>query len=275
MSTDSFILAIPNLVMPKTSPLYVITSANNIECRESMDMPWAFIVSLISLITQERAASIPKDLSASMMWFVVVSSPTTPSIDMTSRRFVPSTIKLNESLSSFELMPPLLITARVTEDKPRTMTFGTAVRNDCKTLIMALLPVGCFEDAFSSGGITCIARFPARTTLWSFSFNFGAANMASLADSAVTSNCSEAIAFSSSTNSRYAPDGRKTTEIVSQISPSIVFSIRPFTNRAAFTSLSEINLAVMIGVEIFFVALIISLIRGTPNVMFIDATPAK
>jgi hypothetical protein len=31
----------------------------------------------------------------------------------------------------------------------------------------------------------------------------------------------------------------------------------------------------MIGVEIFLAALIISLIRGTPSVTFIEATPAK
>jgi len=31
----------------------------------------------------------------------------------------------------------------------------------------------------------------------------------------------------------------------------------------------------MIGVEIFLAALMISLMRGTPSVMFIEATPAK
>ncbi len=35
------------------------------------------------------------------------------------------------------------------------------------------------------------------------------------------------------------------------------------------------NGAVIIGELIFFEALIISLIRGTPNVIFIEATPAK
>ena len=63
--------------------------------------------------------------------------------------------------------------------------------------------------------------------------------------------------------------------ISEQISPNVVFSTLPFTTRAALTSLSLMSDAVMIGVLIFLDALMISLIRGTPRVMFIDATPAK
>ncbi|KAH3669375.1 hypothetical protein OGAPHI_001496 [Ogataea philodendri] len=55
----------------------------------------------------------------------------------------------------------------------------------------------------------------------------------------------------------------------------MVFSIRPFTTRAARSSSSFTRTALMIGVEIVLEALMISLIRGTPRVTFIDATPAK
>jgi len=56
----------------------------------------------------------------------------------------------------------------------------------------------------------------------------------------------------------------------------IVFSILPLTIRADFTSLVLFNKsAEIIGVLIFLEALIISLIRGTPRVIFILATPAK
>ena len=58
-------------------------------------------------------------------------------------------------------------------------------------------------------------------------------------------------------------------------SPSVVFSMRPFTMRAAFTSLAATSGAVMMGVLIFLAALMISLMRGTPSVIFIEATPAK
>ena len=49
-------------------------------------------------------------------------------------------------------------------------------------------------------------------------------------------------------------------------SPRTVFSMRAFTIRAAFKSLSDTSFAVIIGVLIFLAALIISLIRGTPRV---------
>lgn len=58
-------------------------------------------------------------------------------------------------------------------------------------------------------------------------------------------------------------------------SPKTVFSIRPFTILAAVSLSGMANSAAIIGVLITFAALIISLIRGTPNVTFIEATPAK
>ena len=61
----------------------------------------------------------------------------------------------------------------------------------------------------------------------------------------------------------------------SQISCSSVVSMRIFTRRASSRSVAFSRAAVMIGVLMFFFAFISSLIRGTPCVMFIDATPAK
>ena len=58
-------------------------------------------------------------------------------------------------------------------------------------------------------------------------------------------------------------------------SPSVVFSIRALTMRAAVSSLSLSSSTRIMGVEMFFEALMISLMRGTPSVTFIDATPAK
>lgn len=58
-------------------------------------------------------------------------------------------------------------------------------------------------------------------------------------------------------------------------SPSVVFSSLPLTRLANSWSYGCISSAVMMGVEMFLDALMISLTRGTPWVMFIDATPAK
>ena len=54
-----------------------------------------------------------------------------------------------------------------------------------------------------------------------------------------------------------------------------VFSTRPLTILAACSFVGLTSSAVMIGVLIVFAALMISLIRGTPRVTFIEATPAK
>jgi len=61
----------------------------------------------------------------------------------------------------------------------------------------------------------------------------------------------------------------------SATSPSSDFSIRAFTILALTALCSLTSLAVMIGVLIYDVALMISLMRGTPSVTFIEATPAK
>ena len=57
--------------------------------------------------------------------------------------------------------------------------------------------------------------------------------------------------------------------------PSFVLSIRDFTRYAVDLKMDLERVTSMIGVEMFFTALMISLMRGTPCVMFIEATPAK
>lgn len=58
-------------------------------------------------------------------------------------------------------------------------------------------------------------------------------------------------------------------------SPRRVVSRRPLTIRADASLSFVTSLQLMIGVLIAFAALMISLIRGTPRVTFMDATPAK
>ena len=60
-----------------------------------------------------------------------------------------------------------------------------------------------------------------------------------------------------------------------QMPPRRVVSSRPLTILAEIRSTSFTKVVVMIGVLITFVALMISLILGTPRVMFMEATPAK
>merc|ERR1719510_2613739 len=74
---------------------------------------------------------------------------------------------------------------------------------------------------------------------------------------------------------RKQSSGRKTSSKYSDTSPKVVFSIRPLTLRANSASFSFCKDTVIIGVLIFLEALMISLIRGTPRVIFIEATPAK
>jgi hypothetical protein len=58
-------------------------------------------------------------------------------------------------------------------------------------------------------------------------------------------------------------------------SPRCVFSRRPLTIRADASLSFVTSLQLIIGVLMTLAALMISLIRGTPRVTFIDATPAK
>lgn len=58
-----------------------------------------------------------------------------------------------------------------------------------------------------------------------------------------------------------------TCYISTNTSPNFVFSMRAFTKRAKSASSSHSSWAVMIGVLIFLLALMISLIRGTPRVI--------
>jgi hypothetical protein len=58
-------------------------------------------------------------------------------------------------------------------------------------------------------------------------------------------------------------------------SPKVVLSILPLTIRAATSLFGWSRQVVMMGVVISATALMTSLIRGTPMVTFIEATPAK
>ena len=76
---------------------------------------------------------------------------------------------------------------------------------------------------------------------------------------------------------RYKYRGRITQGMALKMptSPSSVFSSRALTIRAEASLLRVTSLQLMIGVLMTLAALIISLIRGTPSVTFMDATPAK
>ena len=70
-------------------------------------------------------------------------------------------------------------------------------------------------------------------------------------------------------------NGAFKAKVTERTSPSRVFSSLPLTIRAE-TSLSDVtSLQLMIGVLMTLAALMISFIRGTPSVTFIEATPAK
>lgn len=65
------------------------------------------------------------------------------------------------------------------------------------------------------------------------------------------------------------------TYIGKHTSPSSVFSKRPFTIRAEASLSLVTSLQLIIGVLMDLAAFMISLMRGTPSVTFIEATPAK
>lgn len=71
--------------------------------------------------------------------------------------------------------------------------------------------------------------------------------------------------------------GGKITPVALKLptSPSSVFSNRALTIRAEASLFRVTSLQLMIGVLMALAALIISLIRGTPSVTLMDATPAK
>lgn len=68
---------------------------------------------------------------------------------------------------------------------------------------------------------------------------------------------------------------QKTFSISRPTSPRWVFSNLPFTIRAEASLSLVTSLQLIIGVLMTLAALIISLIRGTPRVTFMEATPAK
>mmetsp|Transcript_34980 Transcript_34980/g.88120 ORF Transcript_34980/g.88120 Transcript_34980/m.88120 type:complete len:255 (-) Transcript_34980:2564-3328(-) len=89
------------------------------------------------------------------------------------------------------------------------------------------------------------------------------------------SSCNESITLMSSSTEMKAMPGRKMTLMLAATCPSVVFSMRPLTMRATLGSLFSASATFMMGVLMFLAPLIISLMRGTPRVTFMLATPAK
>eukprot|EP00659_Diplonema_papillatum_P008560 gene8559-biopygen8548 len=89
------------------------------------------------------------------------------------------------------------------------------------------------------------------------------------------SSCRSKIASGSILTRMKHSIGVYTSSRCLQISLSVVRSIRALTIFAETSSVSLSRYPLMIGVLIVFDALMISLIRGTPCVMLMDATPAK
>lgn len=100
--TESRILLRPKRVMPRTSPLYVITSARSCMWRGSMSM--SPITTSISSMIVLRAASIPRTSRISITEFVFVLEPFTPSVVMQALRPYPSTSNALRPLSSVLMM---------------------------------------------------------------------------------------------------------------------------------------------------------------------------
>lgn len=100
--TESRILLRPKRVMPRTSPLYVITSARSCMWRGSISM--SPITTSISSMIVLRAASIPKTSRISITEFVFVLEPFTPSVVMQALRPYPSTSNALRPLSSVLMM---------------------------------------------------------------------------------------------------------------------------------------------------------------------------
>ncbi len=84
-------------------------------------------------------------------------------------------------------------------------------------------------------------------------------------DSACRSTCSTILATS----------GSHSSSMYEMTSEMYVFSILPLTTRAAWISTRFSSSHVMMGVLMSFEALMISLMRGTPCVILMPATPAK
>mmetsp|Transcript_25747 Transcript_25747/g.65467 ORF Transcript_25747/g.65467 Transcript_25747/m.65467 type:complete len:502 (-) Transcript_25747:932-2437(-) len=272
-STLSFILAIPKRVMPSTSPLYVMQSASSPMWRSSMDMPCEPMVYWISLLMAVRAASMPRQRSTSATWLVTVWLPSTPAVAITRCRSVPSTSSMCFS-RPVALSLSLEMTARATVGMPTTITFGSTPSSCCR-----LNSRPCLE---SSGGMTSTLSTATARTCCSLSLMRGCARMASLTVVASMSSCSAStVSMSSRTLMAASPSatprlpGRSTTLMWRHTWPSSVRSSRPLTMRADLTSLSTASATFMMGVEMFLAALMISLMRGTPSVTFMDATPAK
>mmetsp|Transcript_45660 Transcript_45660/g.74457 ORF Transcript_45660/g.74457 Transcript_45660/m.74457 type:complete len:223 (+) Transcript_45660:320-988(+) len=141
ISTDSFILEMPNRVIPRISPLKVMISARSMTWRESMAMPCWDMVYWICCMMAPRPASIPSTLFTSMMWLDLVCEALTPIVAITSFSPYPSTSRL------YRPPPWSLITARSTLLIPVTMTLGKAFLRVCSewNINSRLVSTGCIR----------------------------------------------------------------------------------------------------------------------------------
>mmetsp|Transcript_35166 Transcript_35166/g.57794 ORF Transcript_35166/g.57794 Transcript_35166/m.57794 type:complete len:282 (+) Transcript_35166:558-1403(+) len=167
---------------------------------------------------------------------------------------------------------------------PLTITPGRQVFSCCSMKNAFLLPSFLVESLLSGATILSLSGRPcfSRTCLSfrslmgfgcdtpKYPFNIDCRTLR-----ASMLRCSCWMASMSSFTEIYAMSGAYTSLMYSDTCPRVVFSISPLTILALVLLSSRTSEAVMIGVEIFLAALIISLSLGTPRVTFMEATPAK
>mmetsp|Transcript_52664 Transcript_52664/g.132467 ORF Transcript_52664/g.132467 Transcript_52664/m.132467 type:complete len:257 (+) Transcript_52664:841-1611(+) len=239
-------------------------SARSMRWRLSTLTPCPFMVSLISLMMVVRAASMPRTFSISIMWLPVVWLPFTPSTPMTSARPYPSTNNWNIFL------PPessLCTIARSTLGKPCTGRRGSVFFRACSA---KNIPLREWSD-----GRMCSLSAAFTLMSGSFSLSLESASRARFTVTAFTSSRRAAIVRMHSLMDRKQPDGSYTSAMYSAIWPSVVSSMRALALRASNSLSGMFRLALITGVLMILLALMISLMRGTPCVMFMLATPAK
>mmetsp|Transcript_38256 Transcript_38256/g.90450 ORF Transcript_38256/g.90450 Transcript_38256/m.90450 type:complete len:211 (+) Transcript_38256:668-1300(+) len=161
------------------------------------------------------------------------------------------------------------MTARLMLGIPHTITF----LRDC-----ARLSTANWSDSLerpSCGGCTTSLFDPRTSIMRSLILSFESCRIALRTVSAVRFSCKSWMHFPSRRTVTKHPCREKTCLMLRATSPSMVRSMRPLTMRADVSSRSFERGTSTTGVEIILEALMISLIRGTPSVTFMDAIPAK
>mmetsp|Transcript_7818 Transcript_7818/g.23151 ORF Transcript_7818/g.23151 Transcript_7818/m.23151 type:complete len:267 (-) Transcript_7818:3135-3935(-) len=170
------------------------------------------------------------------------------------------------------------MTARLQDRRPFTTACGRAFLSCCRenhSILVLALPPACGRK----GGLTRSLSWPTVETSCGFSFRppkFFGSRSASLTSPTFISSCNFlSVWLSNLTDTKTPFAGSYTSLKYRQMSPSVVRSMRPLTMRALTSCVGSTSAHLMIGVEIVLAALMISLIRGTPSVTFMLATPAK